>query len=465
MRAYFGVPRTALTTGSIQQQYFQADSWYQGAILRNAVTIQTPCMFREFARSSAVIVQSPASEPGTASAIPESPAGSLLSFAIAGSDPAACSNLRHMLLQTGFAKEIHEWASAKAVELRHSQDVPDVVFLDLNGTPESDFAFAQQLAKLRPSVHIVACSAKRESNPEFLLQAMRSGVRDFLQKPYDRIELCSLIDRVSGEHLRVMPRRSVTGKLFVVLGTKGGVGTSTVSVNLAVQLAKIPGKSTVLLDFSRPMGDVAGFLDLRPSFQLNDAVENFKRLDPTLLSGLLTQHKSGLKVLAGASRLQDWQHASASAIERLVEIAQQSFDFVVMDFGSFYSPDWQNVLQAAEILLVSEADLPGLAKLHRHLGALAHLQVSSSQVRLIINRWHRHDEPALEKVELGMKIPVFARLPNNFKQVSEANVRGDSLKQDGDPLSAEFHKMATRLAGQNLAKQTKKSRLGQFFSV
>jgi pilus assembly protein CpaE len=422
-------------------------------------------MFRELASPSATMVDSPTSVPETAARIPESTAGSLLSVAIASSDPAACSSLRQMLLQTGLVKEIHEWASAKAVELRHSREVPDIVFLDLNGTPQSDFAFAQQLAKLRPSVHIIACSAKRESSPEFLLQAMRSGVRDFLQKPYDRSELSLLIDRVSGEHSRVMPRRPVTGKLFVVLGTKGGVGTSTVSVNLAVQLAKIPGKSTVLLDFSRPLGDVAGFLDLQPSFQLGDAVENYKRLDPTLLSGLLTQHKSGLKVLAGASQLQVWQHASHSAIERLVEIAQQSFDFVVMDFGSFYSADCQNVLQAAEILLISEADLPGLAKLHRHLGALANLQVSSSQVRLIINRWHRHDEPALEKVEQGMKMRVFARLPNNFKQVSEATVRGDSLKQDGDPLSAEFHKMATRLAGQDLAKQAKKSRLGQFFSL
>jgi pilus assembly protein CpaE len=370
-----------------------------------------------------------------------------------------------MLPQTGLVKEIHEWASAKAVELRHSQDVPDIVFLDLNGTPQSDFAFAQQLAKLRPSVHIVACSAKKESNPDFLLQAMRSGVRDFLQKPYDRIELSSLMARVSGEYSRVLPRRPVTGKLLVILGTKGGVGTSTVSVNLAVQLAKIPGKSTVLLDFSRPMGDVAGFLDLQPAFQLSDAVENFKRLDPTLLSGLLTQHKSGLKVLAGAAQLQDWQHASTSAIERLVEIAQQSFDFVVMDFGSFYSSDWQNVLRAAEILLVSEADLPGLAKLNRHLGALANLQVASSQVRLIINRWHRHDELALEKVEQGMKISVFSRLPNNFKQVSEATVRGDSLRQDGDPLSAEFRNMATRLAGLDLARPGKKSRIGQLFSL
>src|SRR5260370_17188668 len=116
-------------------------------------------MFGESARSWAA-GESRTSEPGTAYAIPDSPAGSLLSFAIASSDPAACSNLRHMLLQTGLVKEVHEWGSAKAVELRHSQDVPDVVFLDLNGTAQSDFAFAQHLTKLLPPLHIVPCSAK-----------------------------------------------------------------------------------------------------------------------------------------------------------------------------------------------------------------------------------------------------------------------------------------------------------------
>jgi len=102
--------------------------------------------------------------------------------------------------------------------------------------------------------------------------------------------------------------------------------------------------------------------------------------------------QSGLKVLAGAAQLEDWQHGSQPAIERLVEIAQQSFDFVVMDFGSFYSSAMAKRLQAAEVLLVSEADLPGLAKLQRHLRALGNLRVSCSQVRLVINRWHRHDE-------------------------------------------------------------------------
>jgi pilus assembly protein CpaE len=425
-------------------------------------------MYKE--HSPSTLLESPETAPEASiwkseTAAPSLAAAPVLSAAILGSDPAARSALRQLLLETGLLENVHDWASGKAVELRHSRDVPDVVFLDLSGKGDSDFTFAQQLTRLRPSVHIVACTARKESNPDFLLQAMRSGVRDFLEKPFDRAELSSLIARVSSDHTFEAPSRTVVGKLFVVLGTKGGVGTSTVAVNLAVELAQISGKSTILLDFSRPMGDVAALLDLKPSFQLRDAMENFKRLDPTLLSGLLTPHKSGLKILSGAAHLEDWQHASFPAIERLVEIAQQSFEFVVMDFGSFYSAEWQNVLRAAEVLLVSEADLPGLAKLHRHLGALAKLQVSSAQLRLIINRWHRHDEQALEKVENGMKIPVFARLPNNFKQVSEATVRGDSLERGGDALSGEFNKMAARLSGHGLAKQSKKSRLGDFFSL
>jgi pilus assembly protein CpaE len=351
------------------------------------------------------------------------------------------------------------------VELRNAEDVPDVIIVDVAENGDADFRFVQQLSRLRPTVHVVACSMNRESSPEFLLQAMRAGVRDFLQKPLARAELYSVLERVSNEQGPATAGGASTGKLFVVLGTKGGVGASTVSVNLGVQLAKIPGKTTVLLDFSRPMGDVAALLDLRPAFHLRDALENLKRLDPTMLSGLLAEHRSGLRVLAGAARLEDWKQGSAAALKRLVQIAQQSFDFVVMDLGSFYSEESQGVLQDAEILLVSEADLPGLAKLQRHLGALANLQISATQVRLVINRWHRHDEEALEKVETGMRIPVFARLPNNFKQVSEATMRGDSLKNEGDGLSGEFHKMAKLLSGTPLVKQAKKSRIAHLFSL
>ena len=389
----------------------------------------------------------------------------VLTVAMAGTDPVGNSTLHALLQQTGLVKSVQEWASLSVVKPRHSDDVPDVVFLDLSSGMGSEFAFAQQLSRVRPAVNIIVCSTKNETNPEFLLQAMRSGIRDFLQKPYNCVEIAGLMRRLSGECGAQPVKSAGAGRLMAVLGTKGGVGSSTVAVNLAVQLARISNKKTLLLDFSRPLGDVAALLNLKAKFQVRDAVENVKRLDATLFGGLLTAHKSGLQVLCGATRLEDWQNGSLPVIERIVEVAQQSFDFVVMDLGAFYSAEWERILQAAEVLLVSEADLPGLAKLDKHLRALSNLRVASNQVRLVINRWHRSDEEALAQIENSMKMAVFARLPNSFKQVTEATVRGIPVAKDGDPLTEGFAKIAGRLAGMENTNGRKKSRLGQFFSL
>jgi len=89
----------------------------------------------------------------------------------------------------------------------------------------------------------------------------------------------------------------------------------------------------------------------------------------------------------------------------------------------------------------------------------------SHRVHLVINRWHRQDEEALAKIENDMKTPVFARLPNNFKQVTEATVRGVPVGKNGDPLTEGFEKMAARLAGTEKSNGRKKSLLGQFLSL
>jgi len=93
------------------------------------------------------------------------------------------------------------------------------------------------------------------------------------------------------------------------------------------------------------------------------------------------------------------------------------------------------------------------------------LRVASNQIRLIINRWHRSDEEALSHIESAVKLPVFARLPNSFKQVTQATVLGIPVVKDGDPLTEGFAKIAGQLAGTENAAARKKSRLGQFFAL
>src|SRR5690349_7269706 len=154
-------------------------------------------MFRPEDCPTAVLVETP--DFSTTQRALEAPAADVpaLKVAIAGSDRAGNSTLQAMLEQSGLASEVKEWAWLNELKLRNTQDVPEVVFLDLSAGMGAEFIFAQELSKLRPSVHIIACSAKMETNPEFLLQAMRSGIRDFFQKPYSRGEVAALMHRLA----------------------------------------------------------------------------------------------------------------------------------------------------------------------------------------------------------------------------------------------------------------------------
>jgi len=365
--------------------------------------------------------------------------------AVMNDDLRSNRNLRQLLQETGLVYPVHDWSNRRTLNAREIPSAPHIVFLEFDS--QSDLAFASDLRKVRPDIRLIACSGQKEPTPEIMLEAMRIGVCDILHKPIDRLELRNILTRIIREDAIPAPAPAPLGKLFIIMGTKGGVGTSTIAVNLGVQLAQIPEKQTILLDFSRPLGDVSLLLDLHPRFRLWDAVKNADYLDATMLCGLLTHHKSGLQVLPGATHPDEWQQTSVSWLARLITVALGRFDFAVMDLGSMYSADWKSILCSAEILLVAEADVPGLAKLERHLSVLSSFEVPFEKVRVVANRWHLQDEEALAAVERKLKRSIFARLPNDFHQVSAATTLGAPLeKNQHSPLATGFRKLAHQLA-------------------
>jgi len=368
------------------------------------------------------------------------------------------------LQQTGLVQSVWEWSVSPQRHPGPGEAVPDVVLLDLSRDLESCFAFAAHLRRLRPAVRIVLCSSMQQPDPELLLQAMRAGVQDFLSKPVDAAALHEVLARFAQE--RGAEDKVTIERPIVVLGAKGGVGATTVAVNLGVQLAQITKKRVVLLDFARPLGHVCLLLDLQPRFSIRDAIENMDRLDGHFLSGLLVRHKSGLEVLAGASHPDEWQRFPVPSLVRLVNVVQSTFDFVLMDCGTVYSSEWRAILGLARmVLLVTEAHMPDLWTLDRHLSALVSLGLESERVRIVINRWHRRDEDTLKAVEKNLKRPIFARLPNDFRQVSDAvNVGVPLSKNHNDPLTSRYRQLAGQLAGIPLATGKKRGGLSGLFS-
>jgi pilus assembly protein CpaE len=388
----------------------------------------------------------------------------MLTVAIASGDPASSAQLLASLQQTGLVKSVKQWA-VPADKLPDSVDsLPEVVFLDLARDPEPYFQLGAQIHRAKPAVKLVACSAAVPPNHQLLLEAMRVGVQDFLAKPIDPTALKEMLSRFT-EDIDARDRSSLD-RLIVVMGAKGGVGATTVAVNIGVQLSTFARKRVALLDFANPLGNVHLLLDLHPKFTVRDAVDNMDRLDSHFFAGLLTRHKTKLEVLGGVTQPEEWQSINIPSLERVVNVAQNTFDMVLLDMGSQFSSEWTAILRMARmILIVAEANVPALWTLERRLLALKGFGIDPERARVIINRWHKGDEEVLKSIQKDINRPVFASLPNDFRMANAAVNLGTPLQENhNNVLSSRYRQIAGQLAGLDVVPITKKGSLGGFFS-
>jgi pilus assembly protein CpaE len=388
----------------------------------------------------------------------------MLTVAIASGDTASSAQLLASLQQTGLVKSVKQWA-VPADKLPDSMDsMPEVVFLDLARDPEPYFQLGAQIHRAKPGVKLVACSSAVPPNHQLLLEAMRSGVQDFLAKPIEPSSLKEILLRFA-QDVESRDRTSLD-RLIVVMGSKGGVGATTVAVNIGVQLSTFARKRVALLDFANPLGNVHLLLDLHPKFSVRDAVDNMDRLDSHFFEGLLTRHKTKLEVLGGATQPEEWQTIAIPPLERVVNVAQNTFDMVLLDMGSQFSSEWSPILRTARmILIVAEANVPALWTLERRLLALKGFGVDPDRARVIINRWHKGDEDVLKGIQKDINRPVFACLPNDFRMASNSINLGTPLQENhNNVLGSRYRQIAAQLAGLDVVPITKKGSLGGFFS-
>ena len=388
----------------------------------------------------------------------------MLRVAIASGDLASAAQLVASLEQTGLIRSIQQWSIPMDRLPETTDKMPDVVFLDLGRDSEPYFAFAALLRRAHPATKLIACSATTPQSHQILLEAMRSGVQDFVPKPVAADALKAMLKRFV-EEVEVKGT-SAASKLIVVMGSKGGVGATTVTVNLGVQLATFARKRVAVLDFARPLGNVHLLLDLHPRFGIRDAVENLDRLDSHFFSGLLTHHKTALEVLGGATQPEEWQRIAVPVLERVVNVAQNNFDVVLVDMGSQFSSEWSSILSAARmILVVAEANVPALWTLDRRLAAMSGFGLDPERARIIINRWHKGDEEVLKSIQKNINRPLFACIPNDFRKASEAvNLGTPILENHNNLLSNRYRQIAAQLVGMEASLTSKKSSLGGFFS-
>lgn len=234
-----------------------------------------------------------------------------------------------------------------------------VLIYEPGDTVEEDLPHIIHALESGQTEDVYLCGDK--ADPDLLIRAMRSGIREFLQFPIQESDFRAAL-------MRTAMRGSLgddgeKGKIISVISGKPGLGTTTLAVNLAWTLnERMPGK-TLLLDLRRPMGETPYFLDLKYEYDWGHLMEDISRLDATYLHSVVAEHESGLHVLPGPN---SGGAPDSQALYLILEQLRASYDFVVVDTA--YPDD--NVLpkeieHADSILLGLQLTLPCLARTSR----------------------------------------------------------------------------------------------------
>jgi pilus assembly protein CpaE len=250
------------------------------------------------------------------------------------------------------------------------------------------------------------------------------------------------------------PPKKAGGSLLVFLSAKGGSGVTTLACNFAVSLAQESKKRTLLIDLNLPLGDAAINLGIQAEYSTVNALQNYSRLDGNFLSTLLVQHESGLFILAAPSELAP-THVSDEAIDKLLDVARQDFDYVVVDAGVRLDLQSTHLFdESSTIYLVTQVGIPELRNSNRLIRQLS--TVGSPKVEIVINRYDpRKMEISEEDVTKALTRPAQWKIPNNYTVVRRMQNSARPITQEDSSIGRAIRQMAKSVYGPTVSSELK----------
>jgi len=319
---------------------------------------------------------------------------------------------------------------------------PDVAIIDIDDDEGKALALVENIAKAHPKCGVVVVSSQADG--QLILRAMRAGAREFLNSPVRIEELLGALDRVASASGG--DNRSKSGQIITFAGASGGVGTTSIAVNVAVSMAQNPELSVALVDLDLALGDADVFLDMIPEYTLLDVTQNISRLDLALLRKSLTKHESGVYLLPRPVQIEDLTTISEENFRRVLGLLKASFSHVIVDLSKTYNRLDISALEASDtVVLLTQLDLPCLRNVVRLFSAFELYEGVSSKVKVVVNRSGLDKtQISADKAEETIDREIFARVPNNYFVISEC-------RNNGVPLISQAPKAAITLAIQELA--------------
>lgn len=323
---------------------------------------------------------------------------------------------------------------------------PDVLLLELGADATATLEAVRRFHEEMPGMGIALLSS--ESSPQLILGGIRSGAQEFLTLPLDMTDLDRAVDRLRKLLGQLAPVGKRRGRITTVYAAKGGVGASSVATNLSLALATHLERRVALVDFNLQVGDLALMLDVTPQHSFARAVDD-GAIDESKLDGLLSRHRSGVRLLTVCDRPEDADLVFRNHVPELFGVLNTMFDWVVVDLGRHIDERSIELLDLSDdVLMVTTLDVPTIRNTRRYLDLLDRLEVPRTRVRMIVNRHQDGGRLSSRDLENTVGMGVFWSLPNEYRPMSAAIDSGNPVVLDSprSRLTRSYHELASALA-------------------
>lgn len=324
------------------------------------------------------------------------------------------------------------------------QTKPDIGFIAMDSDPARATKLVAEVVSKNPDCALLVSSSSTDGR--LILETMRAGAKEFLTEPINPEDLSTALQRVKSLKSPDGVAASKGCQTISVSGATGGIGTSSIAVNLACALAANEENAVVLVDLDLALGDADVFLDTIPEYTLADIAQNIDRLDLTLLKRSLTTHSSGVHLLPRPVQLQDARLITRDSLSRIIGLLKTSFTHLIIDTSKGFSElDLLAFEESDDVLMVTQLDLPCLRNVVRLMATFEDDPSLREKVKIIVNRaGQENGQISFKKAQDTIGKDIFIQLPNDYRVMVE-------VRNNGVPLIEHAPKASITIAIQQLA--------------
>lgn len=299
-----------------------------------------------------------------------------------------------------------------------------VVIMDISEEPSELREIADKIKLVTSKIIITSINYSTNT----IIKALRLGAKEFLPKPVlkeDLIRVLTMLASISPED------EGTPSKIITVYSNKGGIGKTTIAINLAAELAKVTKDKVALVDLNLQLGDISTFLNLNPPFDVNYVIQRLiDKEDSIFIKGFEKYKDTSLYILSDPSYIEQSGSITTQQISALFKKLKKVFPYIVVDMSSSIDPLSLKILDESDWILFSTiVNIPAIRNAQRCLNLFRSRNYPAKKVKIVVNRYMENDEIKIEDIENTLGESVYWKIPNNYFTIMEAINKGVSISE------------------------------------